>query len=346
MWRFTSLRDHLDCWAGADTESRAVAETVRRIAEAGRGISNMVARGPLDGALGATAGSANVHGDIQTDLDLRANSLLLGALAGAPVALVTSEELDEPRAIDLDAALVVALDPVDGSSNIDTNVSVGTIFSVLAGEGGARTRTALLPGHRQRAAGYIIYGPQTSLVITLGAGTHLFTLDPGSGEFLLTKANIKIPQKTREFAINASNFRHWDEHVRAYVDDCLAGETGPRGVNYNMRWIASLVAECHRILMRGGMFLYPADKRPGYTHGRLRLIYEANPIAWIVEQAGGGASTGRGPILDIQPGDIHQRVPLIFGSADKVARIEGYYTDLHPLGSRAALFGQRGLFRA
>lgn len=346
MWRFTSLRDHLDCWAGADTERRAVAETVLRIAGACRGISELVACGPLAGDLGAAVGDVNADGDIQIELDRRANDYLLAALAGAPVALVTSEEMAAPKPYDLDAELVVALDPLDGSSNIDTNVSVGTIFSVLAGNGGARTRTALLPGHCQRAAGYIIYGPQTSLVMTLGAGTHLFTLDPGNGEFLLTRANIKIPQKTREFAINASNFRHWDEHVRAYVDDCLAGETGPRGVNYNMRWIASLVAECHRILMRGGVFLYPADKRPGYTHGRLRLIYEANPIAWIVEQAGGGASTGRGPILDIQPGDIHQRVPLIFGSADKVARIEGYYTDLHPLGSRPALFGQRGLFWA
>jgi fructose-1,6-bisphosphatase I len=345
MWRFTPLRDYLECWAGGDAERLAVAETIRSIADAGREISRLVARVALAGALGAAAGDVNADGDVQMELDLRAHEILMAAFGTAPVALILSEELTEPKAVDLDAELVVALDPLDGSSNIDTNVSVGTIFSVLVGNGGARTRTALLPGHRQRAAGYVIYGPQTSLVMTIGEGTQLFTLDPDSGEFLLTKANLQIPQKTREFAINASNFRHWDEYVRAYVDDCLAGETGPRGVNYNMRWIASLVAECHRILMRGGVFLYPADKRPGYANGRLRLIYEANPIAWLVEQAGGGASTGRERILDIQPSAVHQRVPLIFGSADKVARIDGYYADLDPLGRHSPLFGQRGLFR-
>ncbi len=346
MWRFTSLRDHLDCWAGTDTGRRAVVDTVERIAEAGRAISGVVARGLLAGSLGAAAGGANAAGDVQMELDLRANDILLAALDGAPVALVSSEELDDPKPLDLDAGLVVAIDPLDGSSNIDTNVSVGTIFSVLEGETGARTRTALLAGTRQCAAGYIIYGPQTVLVMTLGEGVQFFTLDPKSDEFLLTKANLRIPATTRECAINASNFRHWDEHVHAYVDDCLAGEKGPRAVNFNMRWIASLVAECHRILVRGGVFLYPADRRQGYAKGRLRLCYEANPIAWLIEQAGGAASTGQGRILEITPQDLHERVPLIFGSAQEVRRIEDYYADLHAHGRRSALFNRRGLFRA
>lgn len=351
MWRFTSLSDHLECWAGKDSARRAVADTVWRIAGAGRAISEVVARGSLAGALGTAAlgsatGGANADGDIQKELDVRANDILLAAFKGAPVALIASEELAEPMVNDPDADLVVAIDPLDGSSNIDTNVSVGTIFSVLQAEAGDQPNQVLLAGTRQRAAGYIIYGPQTALVITLGDGTHLFTLDPDGGEFRLTGPNLKIPPTTNEFAINASNFRHWDEHVRAYVDDCLAGEKGPRAANFNMRWIASLVAECHRILARGGVFLYPADRRHGYGRGRLRLTYEANPIAWLIEQAGGAASTGRERILDIQPSDVHQRVPLIFGSIDEVARIEGYHADLNPLGTRSALFSQRGLFRA
>jgi len=262
------------------------------------------------------------------------------------VAVVTSEELPEPLINNPNDSLIVALDPLDGSSNIDTNVSLGTIFSVLQGNGGTALTDILLPGTQQRAAGYVIYGPQTALVMTLGVGTHIFTLDPKSGDYRLTTENVQITPTTKEFAINASNFRHWDEHVRGYVDDCLSGEGGPRAANFNMRWIASLVAECHRILSRGGVFLYPGDNREGYARGRLRLTYEANPIAWLIEQAGGAASTGTERILDIQPTDIHQRVPLIFGSRDEVARIDGYYANLHPLASRSPLFGQRGLFRA
>jgi len=272
--------------------------------------------------------------------------LLIAGLKSASVAVVTSEELPEPLINNPNDSLIVALDPLDGSSNIDTNVSLGTIFSVLQGNGGTALTDILLPGTQQRAAGYVIYGPQTALVMTLGVGTHIFTLDPKSGDYRLTTENVQITPTTKEFAINASNFRHWDEHVRGYVDDCLSGEGGPRAANFNMRWIASLVAECHRILSRGGVFLYPGDNREGYARGRLRLTYEANPIAWLIEQAGGAASTGTERILDIQPTDIHQRVPLIFGSRDEVARIDGYYANLHPLASRSPLFGQRGLFRA
>jgi len=345
MRRFQSLSEYLDGWAGDDAERRQAAGAVACIADAGRSVADLVARGPLAGALGAQAGADNADGDAQKELDVRANDLLVDCLKKGPVGVIASEELAEPLVIDPQSKIVIAIDPLDGSSNIDTNVSVGTIFSVLEGDAPGAA-SPLLPGTRQRAAGYVIYGPQTALVMTLGDGTHIFTLDPDSAEYKLTVENVRIPETTREFAINASNFRHWDEHIRAYVDDCLDGEEGPRATRFNMRWIASLVAECHRILSRGGVFLYPSDQRQGYGRGRLRLTYEANPIAWLIEQAGGAASTGHERILDIQPTDIHQRVPLIFGSKDEVARIDGYYADLHPLGSRSPLFGQRGLFRA
>jgi len=239
------------------------------------------------------------------------------------------------------APLLVAIDPLDGSSNIDTNVSVGTIFSILP-----NTDSFLQPGDRQLAAGYAIYGPQTALVLTTGEGTHVFTLDRASGQFRLTAEHVRVPRKTREFAISAANHRHWDEPIRIYVDDCLAGTEGPRGEDFNMRWIASMVAEAHRVLARGGVYMYPGDLREGYQRGRLRLLYEANPVAWLIEQAGGAASTGTCRILEIMPEGIHQRVPLIFGSRDEVERLDRYHRDPYPLGERSPLFGRRGLFRS
>jgi fructose-1,6-bisphosphatase I len=203
----------------------------------------------------------------------------------------------------------------------------------------------LQPGINQLAAGYCIYGPQTSLVLTLGSGTHIFTLDPELGEFRLTNADVQIAQTTREFAINVSNFRHWDRHIRSYIDDCLEGSEGLRQSNYNMRWLASLVAECHRILSRGGIFLYPADARKGYAQGRLRLLYECNPIAFLVEQSGGGATTGTQRILEVVPNDVHQRVPMIFGSSREIRRVERYYAQRKLHGERSQLFSRRGLFR-
>jgi fructose-1,6-bisphosphatase I len=243
----------------------------------------------------------------------------------------------------------VAIDPLDGSSNIDSNASIGTIFSVLPApaNGNVGDPDAFLqPGSRQLAAGYAIYGPQTALVLTAGDGTHVFTLDHRDGQFRLTGERVRVPAKTREFAINASNHRHWDEPIRIYVDDCLKGSEGPRGEDFNMRWIASMVAEAHRVLARGGVYMYPADLRDGYQHGRLRLIYEANPIAWLIEQADGAASSGTARILDITPSRIHQRVPLIFGSRDEVDRLDRYHLDPYPQGERSPLFGKRGLFRS
>jgi fructose-1,6-bisphosphatase I len=196
----------------------------------------------------------------------------------------------------------------------------------------------LCTGTYQLAAGYVIYGPQTTLVLTVGEGTHIFTLSRKTGEYLRTEKNVRIPPRTREFAINVSNFRHWDSPVRAYIDDCLDGMTGVRGDNFNMRWIASLVADCHRILSRGGIYLYPADSRTGYAHGRLRLVYEANAIAFLVEQAGGRASTGLQRILEVEPTDIHQRVPFIFGSANEVRRVTTLCGDPNPVGERSQLF--------
>ena len=347
MSEHPSLKQYLADWTG-DSETRsAVTHTIEAIAAACIEISALVARGPLAGELGAEQGD-NVDGDTQKALDLIANDLIVEAIHAAPVACLVSEELEEPTPINKDAPLFVATDPLDGSSNIDTNVSVGTIFSVmpmLCGNETTATDCFLQKGTRQLAAGYVIYGPQTALVLTLGEGTHIFTLNPDTGEFCLTVPNVRIPENTNEFAINSSNFRRWDGHIRAYIDDCLKGADGPHDRNYNMRWIASLVAECHRIMSRGGIFLYPGDRRPDYHSGRLRLTYECNPIAFLVEQAGGAASTGYERILDQEPTDIHQRAPMIFGSLNEVELVDHYYRESHPYQERSALFGNRGLFK-
>jgi len=344
----TTLENHLAAWASRDLRRSQVAVTLIAVADACRKISELVGAGPLAGSLGAIRGSHGV-GDDQKELDLLANHILLQALRKAPVAAVASEELDEAVPLEPGAPLLVAIDPLDGSSNIDANVSIGTIFSILpAPDGGDAlgSRAFLQPGDRQLAAGYAIYGPQTALALTAGHGTHIFTMDRLTGDFRLTAARVRVPRKTREFAINASNRRHWDDPIRIYVDDCLKGTDGPRGEDFNMRWIASMVAEAHRVISRGGIYLYPGDLRDGYTQGRLRLVYEANPVAWLIEQAEGAASTGLMRILDITPESIHQRVPLIFGSRDEVDRVCRYHRDPYPLGERSPLFGHRGLFRS
>ncbi|KKL10814.1 hypothetical protein LCGC14_2552070, partial [marine sediment metagenome] len=233
-------------------------------------------------------------------------------------------------------------DPLDGSSNIDVNVSIGTIFSIFPAEDDARA-SFLRPGRDQVAGGYIIYGPQTCLVVTFGDGTRQYTLDTQTGRFELSHPRLSLSQDSREYAINASNYRHWSSPVRAFIDDCLAGTDGPREADFNMRWVASLVAETHRILTRGGVFLYPADRRDGYGQGRLRMLYECAPIAFVVEQAGGRATDGSDNILDRTANDLHMRTPFVFGSAQKVTRVATYH-DL-PEHEVSALFGTRGLFR-
>ncbi len=345
MQSFETLETYLTQKAEAADVSRAVADTVIAIASATIEISAIIARGRLAGDLGASRGD-NTDGDVQKELDLVANDIVIAALNDAPVAWIVSEELQDPLQGTVGAPLGVAIDPLDGSSNIDTNTSVGTIFSVLPAQTDTADSTTLQPGTQQLAAGYVIYGPQTTLVLTLGDGTMMFTLDPEQAAFRLTEPGVRIPETTREFAINASNFRHWDGPIRAYVDDCLNGEEGFRDSNYNMRWLASLVAECHRILSRGGVFLYPSDARKGYAAGRLRLLYEVNPIAFIVEQAGGAGTTGTQRLLEIEPNGIHQRAPMIFGSSREITRVERYFEKTRMNAERSQLFNKRGLFRA
>lgn len=346
MKPFETLKNHLQ--SETDAGESSVAETILCLAKAMIQISQLVARGPLAGAMGVPRGD-NADGDVQKELDIVANDAVVEALQDAPISCLVSEEFEEPRVMRPNAPLFVAIDPLDGSSNIETNAAVGTIFAIFPAINDENTTVeagALQPGVNQLAAGYCIYGPQTSLVLTIGNGTHIFTLDPDEVEFRLTAANVRIPETTREFAINVSNFRHWDRHIRAYVDDCLAGEEGHRKSNYNMRWIASLVAECQRILARGGIFLYPGDARKGYAQGRLRLLYECSPIAFLIEQAGGGATTGTQRIMEVAPRDTHQRVPMIFGSSREIRRVERYYAESDMQGERSQLFNKRGLFRA
>ena len=335
----------LNRWAGSSPEKADVAETVTRLSEACCRIGELIGRGPLAGALGAETGH-QTGADPQKEIDVLANNLIVEALKGAPVATLGSEELEWPLPINPGAPLAVAVDPIDGSSNTDVNTSIGTIFTVLPARcQGVDGSSFLQPGTAQLAAGFAVYGPFTSLVLTVGRGTQIFTLDRPSGRFLLTNEKVDIPPATREYAINASNYRHWDEAIRTYVDDCLRGRGGPRGKNFNMRWTASPVADIYRILTRGGIFLYPSDLRESYTMGRLRLVYEANPLGWIIEQAGGAASSGYERILDVPPTSLHQRTPFIAGSRTEVEYVVRLHHDPHGLGERSPLFGRRGLFR-
>ncbi|NEX23127.1 class 1 fructose-bisphosphatase [Thiorhodococcus mannitoliphagus] len=296
-------------------------------------LSNMVNHGALVGVLGS-AGTENVQGETQKKLDVLSNEVFIQSNEWAGhLAAMASEEMDEIYPIPAKyprGKYLLTFDPLDGSSNIDVNVSVGTIFSILRVSGGVEEPTErdfLQAGVQQVAAGYALYGPSTMMVLTTGNGVNGFTLDQNIGEFILTHPNMTIPADTREFAINVSNMRFWEEPVKRYVQECLDGEEGPRGEDFNMRWIASMVAEVHRILTRGGVFMYPFDSKMQAKGqgGKLRLLYEANPMSMIVEQAGGGAITGRERILDVQPESLHQRVPVILGSKNEVERILGYH---------------------
>ena len=300
------------------------------VARACKGISHSVNKGALGEVLGS-AGSENVQGEVQKKLDIIANEVLIEANEwGGHLAAMASEEMDTiyqvpnryPR-----GEYLLLFDPLDGSSNIDVNVSIGTIFSVLVKPEGPQVseQDFLQAGRQQAAAGYCVYGPQTTLVLTVGHGVAMFTLDREQGSFVLTQEDVQIPADTKEFAINMSNMRHWDAPTSRYIDECLQGSEGPRGKDFNMRWIASMVADVHRILTRGGVFLYPWDKREPGKPGKLRLMYEANPMAWLVEQAGGAATNGHQRILDIAPEQLHQRVSVVLGSKNEVERVTGYY---------------------
>ncbi len=323
------------------------------VAAAVKSISAMTAKGALGGYLGAID-SQNVQGETQKKLDVLANDAMIRACEwGGLVAGMASEELDEPYEVPAEferGPYLLVFDPLDGSSNTDVNVSVGTIFSVLRHRAPEAPVTAdyLQPGREQVAAGYAIYGPATMLVLTVGKGTHGFTLDREVGNFILTHPNLAIPEDTSEFAINTSNARFWESPVHRYVTECQAGKSGERQRDFNMRWIASMVAEVHRILMRGGVFMYPRDTKDAAKPGRLRLMYEANPIGMLIEQAGGVATTGRERILELAPQGLHQRVPVILGSKHEVERIERYHREFDDGSDRpfvSPLFNERSLFR-
>jgi len=312
--------------SGMDPNLRLLIETVGRAVKT---ISHAVGRGALGGVLG-TASSTNVQGETQKKLDILANEMLIEANEwGGTLAAMASEELEEPLGIPVAyprGNYLLLFDPLDGSSNIDVNVSIGTIFSVLPAHHPRAEESAFLqPGTSQVCAGYGVYGPQTQLVLTVGHGVHEFTLDTNTGSFLLTRENLRIPEQTREFAINMSNARHWDAPVKRYVEECVAGADGPRGKDFNMRWVGSMVSDVHRIVQRGGIFIYPRDRREPDKPGKLRLMYEANPMSLLIEQAGGAAMDGRRRILDIQPTSLHERVAVFLGSREEVE----YATKLH-----------------
>ncbi|MCL4748134.1 MAG: class 1 fructose-bisphosphatase [Burkholderiaceae bacterium] len=331
------------------------------VAAAIKAISAIVGRGALGAGFGSaviradeTGESVNASGDRQKPLDLVTHDAMMrycewgGLLAG-----MASEEMDAPSAIPEQfrrGRYLLVFDPLDGSANVDINGSVGTIFSVLdyGDEGEPALGHYLQPGSRQVAAGYAIYGPATMVVITVGSGTHGFTLDREIGNFILTHPELRVPDESSEFAINVSNERFWEPPVARYVAECKAGKAGVRGRDFNMRWIAAMVADVHRILMRGGVFMYPRDARQPTRAGRLRLMYEANPMALLIEQAGGAASTGRERVLDVEPSELHQRVPVILGSRNEVERIARYHAEFDSGTDRpylSPLFNARSLFR-
>jgi len=305
-------------------------ELIHEVSITCKEIAATVSRGELSGVLGV-AGSENVQGETQKELDIITNDIMADHLAlSGLVAGMGSEEVDDP--IDVPAKergeYLLMFDPLDGSSNIDVNISVGTIFSVLAAPMGCKAAPKLddylQNGDQQKAAGFVVYGPSTVFVLTTGQGVNMFTLDNRIGEFVLTTEGVSIPEDTTEYAINMANRRFWDESMVKYIEDCQLGEDGPLGKRYNMRWVASMVAEVYRILIRGGIFMYPYDNRDPSKAGKLRLMYEANPMGFIIEQAGGMASTGKGRIMEVAATGLHQRVPVVLGSANEVKKVEEY----------------------
>jgi fructose-1,6-bisphosphatase I len=352
-----------------DGEKQNVAELILAIASGAIELAGIISLGEIAGSLQALVvpesesrrpqtlhkehrgqqrdGHRNDRRDVPKHLDLLANEIFQRAISSSTAAAILSEELEHPVDLSPGAPLAVAIDPLDGSSNIETNVSLGTIFSIFpaAQSAASADNHFLRPGREQLAAGFVIYGPHTSLVLTLGDGVQVFTLHRSTGAFHLAIPKLNVPHESHEFAVNSSNYRHWDDPMRAYIDDCLMGAEGPLGRDQNIRWIASLVAEAYRILVRGGVFLYPADRRQGYGTGWLRLIYEANPISFLIEQAGGKATSCVKRILEIEPKELHARTPFVFGSQAVVERISRYHTAPHFSAERSPLFGRRGLIR-
>ena len=323
-----TLTQHLTGQVRAGHIDAALQTVIESVAACCVRISVDVGRGALGGVHGL-AGTGNVHGEEQKKLDVYADEIMLrGNAWTGVVAGMASEERELPHATGFDEApYLLVFDPLDGSSNIDVNVSIGTIFSVLPNRGGDLSTPApyLQPGTAQVAAGYVVYGPATTLVLTTGHGVQCFTLDRDVAEFLLTEAAMHVPVQTKEFAINMSNLRHWEGPVRRYIDELLAGSTGPRGKDFNMRWIASMVADVHRVLTRGGTFMYPRDARDPSKPGKLRLLYEANPMSLLIEHAGGASVNGAQRILDVEPTELHQKIAVMLGSKDEIDRLASYH---------------------
>jgi len=340
------LDEYLPAATQSMAQGAAVAAALRALVATSVELADRLASGH-DSPLIEVAADGNGEGDVRRPLDAQAHQLFTGSLQGTPVSAVLSEEAVDPIAISPDGQVVVAIDPIDGSSNLDLNGAIGTSFSILpavADDAGPHT-SLLVTGDHQLAAGLVVYGPATVLALTLGAGTDLFVLDRTRATFVLARSSIRIPDQAGTFAINMANRRHWPSLVRRYVDDLLAGAVGVRERDFDMRWVGAVTADAFRILNEGGIALHPGDDRPGERNGRLRLVYEGNPIALLIEQAGGAASNGYERILSIQPETLHQRTPLIFGSSDEVRRCVDRL-DRHPNhGSDSPLFASRGIFR-
>ena len=334
----------LDAFLG-DNAPAPVARALSAFAGAAGLIAGQLRQGALSAIVSGEAKSRGPEGDPQKPLDLFAQDAIFSALKGAGVRACASEELTAPKALAAQGTLLACIDPLDGSSNVDADMTMGSILSLSDAPAALEAAAFLKPGTGQRAAAIALYGPHTDLLFTTGAGVHLAVLDPASGGFRIARRDVKIPADRAEYAINASNARHWGKAVKAYVDDCLAGGDGPRGKDFNTRWVATMAADAYRILMRGGIYLYPGDQRPGYVNGRLHVLYEANPVAMLIEQAGGEATDGARRILEIEPASIHARTPLFFGSRDKVGQLNAYLDgDGYPAG-RSPLFKRRGLLR-
>lgn len=346
MSKATDLESYVAHLVADGGVQRELGSIIMGLASAGRVLAKLIARGDAKGDLAGHVETNNGSGDAQTRLDLIANEIVATSVGDTPVAWLASEECDECVAIKPGAPFSLAVDPLDGSSNIETNAPIGTIFSIVpTSPCGGSDPTFLQPGSRQVASGFFVYGPRCVLFVTLGKGTAAFSFDPDSAAFVQRSASIRISEIAQEFAVNSSNARHWSPVVRSYFQDCMLGADGPRGRDFNMRWIASLVAEAQRIFVRGGVYLYPRDTRSGYENGRLRLVYEANPIAFVIEQAGGSATDGTIRILDLKPTHIHQRTPLVFGSRGEVELIGRYARGLEGGSRPHQLFSDRGLLR-
>lgn len=335
MTLHTSLENFLSDYTGRHSDvDPDLVQVMKGLGDAFVKIADIVHQGRLRKAVDRKGGETNVHGEVQQDMDIKANQVMIDCCQSMGVfSALASEEMEHHcpvEAQDSSKKYMLVFDPLDGSSNIDVNVSVGTIFSVLKAPDGQEPadENFLQKGRQQVAAGYALYGPQTMVVFTLGDGVVGFTLNPQDNSWVLTHENLQIPEDTKEFAINMSNARHWAKPVSRYITECLQGEEGPRGKNFNMRWIASMVADVHRVLMRGGVFMYPWDKRKPEKPGKLRLLYEANPMSMLIEQAGGAAYNGKQDILDAQPQSLHETVSVMLGAKNEIALLRRYHEEM------------------